>query len=161
MHICKDWIRSKRYAVLAFDDGYASLKEILPWLEQQQIPVTLFINGKYLDGKSYRETPKEKYLMQEELFAISSPLIEVGSHGWDHSDASLMTDKEFEESVVKNSQLLSKHPRYIPLYAYAYGRHNDKTDRVLKELGVIPVLVNGSENYDNVEYIDRIIFENY
>ena len=51
-HICKDRVRCKKYAVLTFDDGYASLKEILPWLEEQKIPATLFINGKYLDGKS-------------------------------------------------------------------------------------------------------------
>ena len=32
-HICYDHIRSKNYAVLTFDDGYASLKEILPCLQ--------------------------------------------------------------------------------------------------------------------------------
>ena len=61
-HICEDKVRCKKYAVLTFDDGYASLKEILPWLEKQMIPATLFINGKYLDGKSYRKNPKERYL---------------------------------------------------------------------------------------------------
>ena len=73
-HICKDMFRLKKYAVLTFDDGYASLNEILPWLEGQNIPATLFINGKYLDGKSYRDNPKEQYLNKEELFALTSPL---------------------------------------------------------------------------------------
>ena len=48
-YLKKDWFRRKKYAVLTFDDGYKSLKEVLPWLEKQKIPATLFINGKYLD----------------------------------------------------------------------------------------------------------------
>ena len=83
-HLKKDWFRRKKYAVLTFDDGYKSLKEVLPWLEEQKIPATLFINGKYLDSKSYRETPKEQYLTYDELFALTSPLIEIGHHGWEH-----------------------------------------------------------------------------
>ncbi len=59
-HLKKNRFRRKKYAVLTFDDGYKSLKEVLPWLEEQKIPATLFINGKYLDGKSYRETPNEQ-----------------------------------------------------------------------------------------------------
>ena len=70
-HLKKDRFRRKKYAVLTFDDGYKSLLEVLPWLEEQQIPATLFINGKYLDGKSYRENSKEQYLTYDELFSLS------------------------------------------------------------------------------------------
>ena len=71
-HLKKDRFRYKKYAVLTFDDGYKSLLEVMPWLEEQQIPATLFINGKYLDGKSYRNNANEKYLMYDELFSLSS-----------------------------------------------------------------------------------------
>ena len=47
-HLKNDFIRRHKYAVFTFDDGYKSLQEILPWLEEQQIPATLFINGKIL-----------------------------------------------------------------------------------------------------------------
>ena len=43
-YLKKDWFRRKKYAVLTFDDGYKSLLEVLPWLEEQQIPFALFIN---------------------------------------------------------------------------------------------------------------------
>ena len=59
--ITNDKFRNHKYAVLTFDDGYASLNEILPWLEGQNIPATLFINGKYLDGKSFRDNPKPRH----------------------------------------------------------------------------------------------------
>lgn len=154
-HICKDWIRCKKYAVLTFDDGYASLKEILPWLDEQQIPATLFINGKYLDGKSYRHTYKEKYLTKNELFALCSPLIEIGSHGWEHVDASKIKLEEFQDSVCKNREILQNHPQYVPFYAYTYGRHNQQEDEYLAGLQLIPVLIDGADNYDERKYIQR------
>ena len=123
--------RSHKYAVLTFDDGYASLKEIMPWLEEQHIPAIIFINGKYLDGKSYRNTPKEKYLTYDELFAKISPLIEIGSHGWEHADASAMTEREFAESIRQNMEILSAHPHYVSFHAYTWGRHTDSSDKVL------------------------------
>ncbi len=148
-HICKDWLRCKKYVVLTFDDGYASLKEILPWLEEQQIPVTLFINGKYLDGKSYRKSPKEKYLTKEELFALTSPLIEIGSHGWEHIRVTDMTDWEFRTSVEQNVSLLSTHPNYIPFWAYTYGTYTDFTENYLHNQHLVLLYVDGEKNYND------------
>lgn len=154
-HITKDKIRCKKYAVLTFDDGYASLKEILPWLFENNIPVTLFVNGKYLDGKSYRNTPKEQYLTKEELFALTTPLVEIGSHGWEHVDANEMTVAEFSRSIQQNIELLSAHPRYTPFHAYTYGGHNHKVDTELYEAHIIPVLVEGMKNYNKTNCIHR------
>ena len=148
-HICNDRFRHKRYAVLTYDDGYASLKEILPWLEKHHIPATLFINGKYLDGKSYRKNPNEQYLTEEELFDLATPLIEIGSHGWEHIRATQMTKEEFETSVEQNVQLLSPHPKYIPFLAYTYGAHTELTDSYLQEQHIIPVYVDGVKNYND------------
>ena len=154
-HIENDRIRCKKYAVLTFDDGYASMKEILPWLFENNIPVTLFVNGKYLDGKSYRNTSREQYLTKEELFALTTPLIEIGSHGWEHIDANAMAVEEFVSSVNKNIVLLTAHPRYIPFHAYTYGGHNHKVDAKLHEEYVIPVLVDGMKNYNDSKCIHR------
>ncbi len=154
-HICNDYVRCKKYAVLAFDDGYASLKEILPWLENQKIPAALFINGKYLDGKSYRKNPKEKYLTKEELFALTSPFIEIGSHGWEHKRATEMTAEEFAESVKRNIGLLSGHPNYIPFFAYTYGAHSNNTDDYLHRQGLVPIYIDGMKNYNEIKVIHR------
>ena len=154
-HICEDWIRSKKYAVLTFDDGYASLKEILPWLEEQHIPATLFVNGKYLDGKSYRKNPKEKYLTKDELWASASPLIEIGHHGWEHIRVTEQTRVDFEESVRLNVDLLSKHPRYVPFWAYTYGEHTKASDECLQTQSIVPVYVEGLKNYCESNVIHR------
>ena len=154
-HLKKDYFRRKRYAVLTFDDGYKSLTEVLCWLEEQQIPATLFINGKYLDGKSYRENSNEQYLTYDELFAITGPLIEVGHHGWEHTDATKMTEKKLRESVYKNIEILSSHSRYIPFWAYTWGRHDDISDMYLKQKNIIPLIITGGRNYKFNGYINR------
>ena len=157
-HLKNDWFRRKKYAVLTFDDGYKSLKEVLPWLEEQKIPATLFINGKYLDGKSYRETPKEQYLTYDELFSLTNPFIEIGHHGWEHTAATEMTEEELLESLQKNIEILSAHPRYIPFWAYTYGIHNQTSDVTLSNIGMILVLVNGGRNYKWKGSITRELF---
>ena len=154
-HICHDRLRCKKYAVITFDDGYASLKEILPWLEEHDIPATLFINGKYLDGKSYRKNPKEQYLTQAELFSMTSPLLEMASHGWEHIRTSEMTEQQFEESVVLDTEALSSHPNYIPFWAYTYGTHTQASDAILIEHKLTPVLIDGMMNYNNPHEIQR------
>jgi peptidoglycan/xylan/chitin deacetylase (PgdA/CDA1 family) len=153
--LTNDKFRNHKYAVLTFDDGYASLKEILLWLEDQKIPATLFINGKYLDGKSYRKNPKEKYLTKEELFALTSPLIEIGSHGWEHKRATEMTAEEFAESVKRNIDLLSGYPNYIPFWAYTFGDHSNKTDDYLHRQGLVPIYIDGMKNYNEIKVIHR------
>lgn len=153
--ITNDKFRNHKYAVLTFDDGYASLKEILPWLAEQHIPAALFINGKYLDGKSYRDNPKEQYLTKEELFALTSPLIEIGSHGWEHNRTTEMTLEEFAESVKRNIGLLSGHPNYIPFWAYTYGSHSNNTDDYLHRQGLVPIYIDGVKNYNEIKVIHR------
>lgn len=156
-HVCKDWIRCKKYAVLTFDDGYASLKEILPWLNEQHIPATLFINGKYLDGKSYRKNPKERYLTNEELDQLYKlyPLLTIGSHGWEHNRVSNMTDAEFVESTERNVGVLQNLPNYVPFWAYTYGAHTIETDKYLQRKQIVPVYIDGVKNYNDSTVVHR------
>lgn len=158
-HLQADYIRRRKYAVLTFDDGYKSLKEILPWLEGQKIPATLFINGKYLDGESYRETPKEQYLTYDELFALTSPLIVIGHHGWEHKSVDEMSEAELIDSMQKNIEILSSHPRYIPFWAYTYGIHDKNADAIITKNELVPVLVAGNKNYNWIGSIDRELMQ--
>ena len=153
----KDWLRCKKYAVLTADDGWASLKNILPWLNEQQIPVTLFLNPAYLDGMHYRNSDKEQYLSAEEIAQLYKqyPLVTVGMHGWEHKNATKQTEEEFRESVEKSERNLKVLPNYVPYFAYTWGRHSGTTDDILLKRGITPVLVMGGQNYSNFQIIDR------
>ncbi len=154
-HMTCDVVRCRNYAVITFDDGYSSLKEILPWLAEHNIPVTLFINGKYLDGKSYRDNSNEKYLTREELWTLASPFIEVGSHGWEHIDATQMSLDEFGRYIDENLKLIQQHPGYIPFHAYTWGRHTLGTDAYLHSKRITPVYIDGMKNYNGTEVVHR------
>ena len=151
-HMRNDFFRRKKYAVLTFDDGYASLKEVLPWLKAQHIPITLFVNSDYACGKAYRLNAKESYLTLKEL---SDAQVEIGMHGLQHVDATKMTSAEFRIFVEESIKETQKIDGYIPFWAYTWGRHTSTTDSILKEQGIIPVYVDGMKNYNAATGIHR------
>lgn len=175
--IANDRFRRRKYAVLTADDGYRSLLNVLPWLEEQKIPITIFVNSKYLDKQSWSIINEEQakrakpqvemlsevcpdlYLSREELFGLNSPLLSIGMHGYEHLDATKQSLEGFRENVERCKNMLCSHPRYVPYFAYTWGKHNTKTDKVLKEMELIPVLVNGTNNYNNANCIDRICID--
>ena len=176
--LLQDTFRTKKYAVLTSDDGYKSMLNILPWLEEQQIPITLFVNTKYLDGKSWSAINEEQarrakpdvdmltevcpdlYLSREELLQVAAmPNVTIGMHGHEHLDATKQTISAFKENVEKCQTALKGVPHTIPFFAYTWGKHNAETDAVLNEKGLIPVLVQGSKNYCDTKFIDRIAID--
>ena len=66
-----------------------------------------------------------------------------------------MSEEELLESLQKNTEILSAHPRYIPLWAYTYGIHNQNSDVTLSNNGMTLVLVDGGKNYKWMGAIDR------
>jgi len=175
--IKRDSFRFRRFAVLTADDGYHSVLNILPWLEENQIPITLFINTKYLDKVSWsaineeqarrtkpdvdmeKEVCPDLFLSKKELFSLKSPLVSLGLHGHEHLDATKQSEEEFRENVERCRELLSTHPRYVPFFAYAWGNHNSLTDKVLREMDLVPVLANGMKNYNGTRSISRICID--
>jgi peptidoglycan/xylan/chitin deacetylase (PgdA/CDA1 family) len=156
-HIADDRCRLKRYAVLTADDGWASLKSILPWLEEQQVPVTLFLNPFYMDGAHFREMETERYLLESDIRSISDTYsgVSVGMHGWEHLDASKQSEDEFRKNVEQSIQALKGCKSFVPFFAYPWGRRNGMTDRVLKEFDVVPVLMDRMRNYNDASVIHR------
>ena len=153
----RDRIRCKKYVVLTADDGWATLRNVLPWLNEQQIPVTLFLNPAYLVGKHYRNSDKEQYLSSEEVERLYKqyPLVTIGSHGWEHVDATEQAEEEFREGIQRTTAYLSSLLNYIPYHAYTWGRYTAKANRVLAEVGMVPVYMDGEKNYNDHDVIHR------
>ena len=103
-HISNDKIRLKNYAALTADDGWASVKNIIPWLAEQGIPLTLFLNPLYLDGEHYQSRETERLLTCEEVTSLTKMnphIISIASHGWEHKDCSKMDDMEEFEKLFR------------------------------------------------------------
>lgn len=157
-------LRFNKYAVLTADDGYSSLKEILPWLIEEQIPITLFVNSCYTDGYTQRvEKGKDfSYLTTEDLICFikqSHGLISLQSHGHEHIDATKINIEKFKEQINKAFEYIQSFNiselSGLKMHAYTWGRHSADTDATLKEKDIIPVLIDGMRNYNNADYIHR------
>ena len=175
--LCEKRIRFKKYAVLTADDGYLSVLSIIPWLEEQRVPITLFVNTKYLDKKSWGEVNErvakehnpdvdmlsevcpKLFLSKDQLFEMCSPFVTIGLHGHEHFDATKLPQADFRRNVEMCQNVLRLHPRYVPFYAYTWGNHNASTDKILYEMGLIPVIVSGSYNCMGGKVIDRICID--
>lgn len=173
-----DWFRCKKYAVLTADDGYKSMLNILPWLEEQLIPITLFVNTKYLDGKSWSAINEEQarrakpdvdmltevcpdlYLSREEfLKVVEMPNVTIGMHGHEHLDATKQTLADFKLNVERCQEDLKDVEHTIPFMAYTWGRHNRLSNAVLKEKGITPVMADGELNYNDATVIHRELID--
>ena len=167
-----DKIRRGKYAVLTTDDGLASVLNVIPWLEEKKIPLTLFVNTRYMEGDKLKpvhlkwlrelapdvdekEIAKRMYLSKEQIRKMNSPLIEIGLHGHEHLDAIQISESVFEKNVIQCKEILSEHPRYVSAYAYTWGRSTVESLKFLRNNKIIPLLVKGGKNYQWGGYIDR------
>ena len=174
----RDWFRRKKYAVLTADDGYKSVLNIIPWLTNENIPLTIFINTHYLDGMSWSASndklvqilKKNKewnvgeklniYLSNEDLNQLSHySLVTFGMHGHEHTDFMHHTEDEFVQDITTCQEVLSAYAHYISYFAYPWGHHNAKLDTQLKKRSIVPVLINRALNYNNTDFINRIAVE--
>jgi len=154
-----DTIRCKKYAVLTADDGWASMKNILPWLKEQNIPITLFINPLYLDGVHKQERETEQLLTEEDIedIILKYQNVMIASHGWGHVDTTKLNVKEFLDNVEQAENVLTQLPSKIPFYAFTYGRYKNEFIDILHEHHLVPVLIDGKMN---VKYDGAIHREN-
>ena len=97
-----------------------------------------------------------------ELKNVATSLyVTIGMHGHEHLDATAQSLDDLVKNVRKCQDALQNLPHVIPYFAYPWGRHNEETDMILKEMNLIPVLVNGTKNYNNSGYIDRLAIDGY
>lgn len=157
-HLENDRFRFKDYAALTADDGWASLKNILPWLAEQKIPITLFLNPSCLDGNHWNSRETDNLLTEEEVIRIvgqGAPYISISSHGWSHKNSKTMSLEEFEESVQMSEDALKKLPGHVPFYAFVSGRHTPSQVAYLRSRQLIPVFVDGRDNVNDPVSIHR------
>ena len=174
-HIKKDIFRLKKYAVLTADDGLQCQAELLPWLEERHIPITLFIDLETLDGKTCTTPVKDflrivdkkeekkhaelLYLTSKQLEKLVTSILSIGMHGIKHEKVNNMSEEEFAVYVSTCEQELSTHPAFIPFFAYPYGAYSRITDDVLYAKRIVPVIADGCVNYNDSNVIHREILE--
>lgn len=158
-HIIKDKFRIRNYAVLTFDDGDASVKNIVPWLIEQGIPITLFVCPDFLNGGIRDDHPNAQFISTNELgelLKIFDPYVTVASHGYYHKKCSQIPKSEFPELIRNAESFLKQYNSHkVPFFAYPFGDYNEFTNSILKNEGLVPVYVDGGKNFNDVSGIHR------
>lgn len=114
--------------VLTFDGIYRNVLENEDLLKDRKS--IFFIMGDYIgkDNSFDVGMPLERYCSWDELTYLKSKYdIEFGWHTWSHRDLTKLSDEE----VIKEC----KAPFETDLFAYPYGRFNNRTIEILKSLG--------------------------
>ena len=170
----RDWFRHEKYAVLTADDGFKSLLNILPWLKEQHIPITLFVNPRYIfedrigenmQNRLYQSQTKvsssEIYLKMSDILSIQSPSITFAYHGYEHLDEWDMNEETFTQNLTQCIEAMQRNfPNVIPFYAHTYGHAKREYDAILYKHGLTPVYVSGNSNYNDASHIDRELISN-
>ncbi len=169
-----DWFRHEKYAVLTADDGFKSLLNILPWLKERNIPITLFVNPKYimedrigenmqnrLDQSKTKVSSDEIYLKMNDIESMHSPLITFAYHGYEHMDEWKIDERVFTQNLTQCIETMQRDfPNVIPFYAHTYGHAKREYDVILYKQGLTPVYVSGNCNYKDALHIDRELISN-
>ena len=120
--------RGERLVAITFDDGFASVADhAAPLLAARGLTATVFCVAGHVGGRndwvgnaaSGFDSP---LLSAEQISALASEGVEIGSHGFAHAPLSATAPSELERELVRSRDALERvTDRQVRSYAYPYG----------------------------------------
>ncbi|MCX7770709.1 MAG: polysaccharide deacetylase family protein [Proteobacteria bacterium] len=100
-------------------------KEVLEFVIREEIPVTIFLSGKFIE----RNTKDVKEVAKYEF-------IEIENHSYSHHDFTKLSDSDAKEDILKNERLIESVVGKKPVYfRFPYGYYNQTKLKILEDLG--------------------------
>lgn len=133
--------KRKKYIILTFDDGYDDNYTILfPLLKKYNMKAVIYLVSDIDYNKWDVEDLGEKRLnllnKNEILEMQKSGLIEFGGHTNTHCKLDLLSRDEQLKEIKENKEFLEKLlNEKLVSFAYPFGRFNDISKEVVKEVG--------------------------
>lgn len=132
----------KRAAVLTFDDALVSISEnVVEHLKHQAIPMTIFVIagliGRESNFSKRTSGPMRRHLDFEQLNTlVQTGLVEIGAHGYNHRDLTLLKGDELWQELGSAKDLLEKSLNVeVPYFAYPWGKTTQAAAQKVKEAG--------------------------
>ena len=157
MHLREDAFRDKKYAVLTMDDAGNCIMELMPWLAERNIPITLFLPYSFITGENVNHKCGVSLteIQLEELQQKYPELVTIANHGFYHNSAADVSIDKIISDVEKDEAALKSYVAKIPFYAYPGGYHTPMTDILIPKMGLTPVYCDGKKNYNDSSVIHR------
>ena len=135
--------RGKSLVAVTFDDGFACvLQNALPELKTRDIPVTLFLPSGNLGSPIAWEMKgnwpyrNERLLTRDELLALKSPLVTIGSHSVSHADLTKLSTEQIKWELCESKQALeTTSGSQVELFAFPYGRYTESIADLVRTAG--------------------------
>lgn len=123
-------------AALTFDDGLVdNLDALAPILQETAARATVFVVADWF-GAAYRWAPWTRILTVDELRALASEGVEIGSHTATHADLSAIGyDQALVELERSKRELHDVLGSPVETAAYPYGRANADAVRACRNAG--------------------------
>ncbi len=134
----------KRAAVLTFDDALISIAEhVFPNLEQQAIPITIFVIAGLIGRESHfsmhPSAPRRRHLDLAQLkMLLNSGLVEIGAHGYHHVKLTKIACDQLRQELHHAKDLLEQLLGVeVPYLAYPWGNTTEAVTQLVKEAGYL------------------------
>lgn len=135
----KPWTaqRGGRYVAVTFDDGFDNVAEhAVPELVKRQIPSTIFVMSDLLGQTPSWSGFSGRFMSLEELQALPSDLVSLGSHTKTHPFLPRLTKEEatseIRDSRIKLQKMLGQD---IKSFSFPYGGFNNQLVEICRNAG--------------------------
>lgn len=100
-------------------------KDLLNYIIQNKIPVTLFLSGKFIERNRNEVKEISKY-----------DFIEIENHSLNHPDFVKLKDDEIEKELLQNEVLIKKYTgKKSIFFRFPYGTYNDRALQIVEKQG--------------------------
>lgn len=136
-------VNKQNYCAITFDDGYKSFRDqALPELVDRRIPVHLFVPTGYLGyppgwlAENDPERKREIVMSPEELRALDSRHVAIGSHCVSHRSLTSLSDAEAEKEITESKRALEEIlGREVSTLSFPHGCHRAKHIEYARQAG--------------------------
>ncbi len=125
--------RKKSRLILTIDDGYQSVKNILPITQKYNIPVTLFVLSNPSKANRQELETSEKLMSIDDINMLHSQGWEIGCHSATHPNLTTLSNKQQEREIINAKLELEDKLGYeVTSFAYPKGQYNGEVIEIVK-----------------------------
>ena len=138
---------ARRGVHVTFDDAYRDVLEVVPLLQELNLPTTVFVSTAYADEGRPLAVPELAAdaaalpaalatMNWDQLREVAERGVEIGSHTVSHPHLTGLTDAELERELADSrARIEAELGRPVRLLAYPYGEHDARVQAAVQRAG--------------------------
>ncbi|MDQ7090853.1 MAG: polysaccharide deacetylase family protein [Methylococcales bacterium] len=146
--------------VLTFDDAFENvLTNVIPVIEDYQIPISIYVVTDYLGGKpawlknTGHHDEHERLMTKEQITELAkNPLISIGSHTHTHPSLTTLNAESLENELKDSKEILEALiTQKVTVLAFPHGAFNAEVSNVATRCGLTHLLTLEEKLLDNTQ----------